>query len=838
MNKAGIAGSRMSGWRLAWTIGRRELDWRFRGLRLLFFSLLLGVAALAAVGSLASAMERGLDDRGSVILGGDVEFARSARVATADERALFAGMGRVAESIAMTSTAVTGDRSIPVQLKAVDAAYPLYGALTLAGGRTVGAPAAGEAWIDAALAKRVPIGSSFRLGTKNFRAAGVIAEEPDRLGEGFSLGPVVMVALRELPATGLMQPGSLFEIRYRIATGANPDALTERVAKAFPAGGWEAKTRDNAAPGAGRFFSRMAEFLTLIVLTALVIAGIGIANAVASFLRARQGTIATLKVLGADSGIVRRIYALQIALVAGLATVIGLAVGALAVPIVSRAAANVLPIALETRLAWGPLLLAAGFGLLTAAAAAALPLTRAATVPATGLLRGSVEGRRVSLTKGLPWLLVPAVLILALALGTASRPLLTASYLGAVAAVLALLGGLGWLVRWGAAKVPRPRGPFLRLALAGLHRPGSGTIGLVVALGIGLTMFVQIAAVRSSFDANLQQNIPERAPAFFALDVPRERADEFRALVRAASPEAEVELVPLLRGTITSYGRTNVADLAEIPDGAWALRGERGLTYAATLPPGSSLAAGTWWPKEYSGPPLVSVDQRLAEALKLKLGDELRFSIYGSERRARIASFRRIDWDTLGFNFVLVLSPNALADVPHNLSATIGLPKGADAAVREVVAARFPSTSLVPVRDVLEQVGEVAAGVSVAIAWAASAAILAGIAVLAGTTSAMREARTYDGVVLRVLGATRRQLLWLQVLEFLLLAALVTLVALGLGLGGAWLIVTMLFDFIWAPDAWLVAGTLAAGLVTVLMVGLAGSLSSLSARPSRALRTL
>jgi putative ABC transport system permease protein len=235
---------------------------------------------------------------------------------------------------------------------------------------------------------------------------------------------------------------------------------------------------------------------------------------------------------------------------------------------------------------------------------------------------------------------------------------------------------------------------------------------------------------------------------------------------------------------------------------------------------------------------LVSVDDNLRQALDLKLGDELRYSLFGVERKARVASFRRIDWETLGFNFVLVLSPNALADVPHNLSATIGLPDGADSAVREKVSARFPSTSLIPVGDVLDQVGEVAAGVSVAIAWAASTAILAGIAVLAGTTSAMREARTYDGVVLRVLGATRRQLLWLQAMEFLLLAAIVTLVALGLGLIGAWLIVTILFDFVWAPDPWLVAGTLAVGLVVVLLVGLSGSLPSLGARPSRALRTL
>jgi len=828
----------MSKWRLAWTIGRRELDWRFRGLRLLFFSLLLGVAALAAVGSLAAAMDRGLADRGSVILGGDVEFARSARLATAEERALFASVGRVAESIAMTSTAVTGDRSIPVQLKAVDGAYPLYGALRLADGRTVGAPPPGAAWIDPALAARVPLGSTFRLGTATFRVGGIIADEPDRLGEGFALGPVVMVALRDLPATGLMQPGSLFEVRYRIATPASPQTLIDRTTAAFPLGGWESKTRDNAAPGAGRFFSRMAEFLTLIVLTALVIAGIGIANAVASFLRARQATIATLKVLGAESGLVRRIYALQLALVAGLATVGGLAIGMLAVPIASRAAAGVLPIALETDVAPAPLLLAAGFGLLTALAAAAFPLARAATVPAAGLLRGSVDAQRTPLAQGLPWLAVPAAMILALALGSATRPLLTAYYLGAVAAVLVLLAGLGWLVRWGTARVPRPKNPFLRLALAGLHRPGAGTIGLVVALGIGLTMFVQIAAVRSSFDANLKQNIPERAPAFFALDVPRDRADEFRAIVRGASPSAEVQLVPLLRGMITGYGTTNVADLAEIPDGAWALRGERGLTYAETLPDGSSLTAGRWWPRNYGGPPLVSVDDRLRDTLNLKLGDELRFSLFGVERRARIASFRRIDWDTLGFNFVLVLSPNALADVPHNFSATIDLPDGADAAVREAIAARFPSTSLVPVRDVLEQVGEVAAGVSIAIAWAASAAILAGIAVLAGTTSAMREARTYDGVVLRVLGATRRQLLRLQALEFLLLASLVTIVALALGLAGAWLIITQLFDFVWAPDPLLIAGTVAAGLIVVLLVGLAGSLPTLIARPSRALRSL
>ena len=828
----------MNEWRRAWSIGRRELDWKFRGLRLLFVSLLLGVAALAAVGSLAAAMERGLDSRGSEILGGDVEFARSAMVASPEELTPFERAGRVSQSIRMTSSAVTADRSIPIQLKAVDGRYPLYGDLTLSDGRHVGMPAPGTAWIDPALAGRVPVGSDFRLGTATFRVAGLIGTEPDRLGEGFSLGPVVMIGLPDLSSTGLDQPGSLFEVRYRIATDDNAKALAERVKRDFPAAGWETKTRDNAAPGAGRFVGRMAEFLTLVVLTALVIAGIGIANAVTSFLRARQSNIAVLKVLGASSGLVRRIYALQIGWVVLLATVGGMVAGLIAVPLVGRLAADVLPVPLDPAPAWPALALAAGFGLLTAIAAAAIPLARAAIVPPASLLRGSVDARRNGWTRALPWVLGPAGLILLLAIGTASRPALTAGFLGAVVGVLALLAGLGWLIRRLAARLPRPRNPFARLALAGLHRPGSGTIGLVIALGVGLIMFVQIAAVRSSFDANLQSDIPDRAPALFVLDVPRDRADAFRDTVRAISPTAQVETVPLLRGTITGYANTNVADLQTLPEGAWALRGERGLTYAERLPAGSTLTAGQWWPERYAGPPLVSVDERLRDALGLKLGDELRFSLFGVERAARIASFRRIDWDTLGFNFVLVFSPNALADVPHNLSATVVLDDGTDGRVREAVAEAFPSASLIPVREVIQQVGDVAASVSLAIAWAAAAAILSGIAVLAGTAVAMREARAYDGVMLRVLGATRRQLLGLQAMEFLTLALVVAVVALGLGLLGGWVVVTQLFDMRWAPDPGLVAATLVAGLATVLVVGLAASLPSLGARPSRALRAL
>ncbi|WP_294138539.1 FtsX-like permease family protein, partial [Sphingomonas sp.] len=367
----------MSRWGFAWTLARRELDWRFRGLRLLVVCLLLGVGALAAIGGLADAVGRELASRGGVILGGDVEFAVSQRRAVPAERAAMAAAGTVSETIRMQANAVAGGAAAPIQLKAVDGAYPLYGRIALADGRRVAGPPAGQAWIVPALAERLRLtrGARFRVGAATLTVAGVIADEPDRLGEGFTLGPVAIVAMQTLPATQLIQPGSLYDTRYRLRlpNGRSPATVSERFRDAFPAGGWEAKTRDRASPGASRFVDRMGEFLTLVGLAALAIAGIGVGNGVASFLAARRGGIATLKVLGATTADVARVYALEIGAAALAGVAGGLAIGIAAVPLLGRALAGALPVVPDLTPEPGPLLRAAAYGLLIAAAFAAPP---------------------------------------------------------------------------------------------------------------------------------------------------------------------------------------------------------------------------------------------------------------------------------------------------------------------------------------------------------------------------------------------------------------------------------------------------------------------------------
>ncbi|KQM70662.1 ABC transporter permease [Sphingomonas sp. Leaf20] len=832
----------MNDFRVAWRIARRELNLQFRGLRLLLACLFLGVGALAAIGSLTQAIDDELSARGSTILGGDVEFAASQRAASTDERAAMGQLGRVSQTVRMQAMAVRRGTSVPIELKGVDSAYPLYGALAFAprvGRATL--PADGV-WISSALAERMGIGTgaALNLGRAGFVVAGVLTEEPDRLGEGFTLGPVAIVSLDGIARTGLVQPGSLYESKYRVRLpdGVAPQAAIDRIKTRFPNAGWETKTRDRAAPGAARFVERMGQFLLLVGLAALVIAGIGVGNGVSSYLIARRRSIAALKVLGATSGMIARIYSLQMGAVAAVGISAGLLAGVAAIPLIVAVAGDVLPVAPRFAVHPAPLALAAAYGLLIALAFTAPPLIAAGRVPAAGLLRGSLSGGTTGGRATLLWVGGAVVAIVGLALATAEQPRLSAGFLAAVAGVLGLLAAFGWLVQRGAAMIPRPRRPLLRLALAALHRPGARTTTLVVALGLGLTLFVLLAAIRTSIDANIQRTIPQRAPALFALDVPPEQAKAFAHIVAGVARHPVIETVPAMRGTITGYGTTRVADLKTLPEGAWALRGERGLTYSEAVPSGSTIVAGRWWPRGYAGPPLVSIDERLGKALSLRIGDPISYSLLGVEREARIASFRRISWDTLGFNFVMVFSPNAIADAPHMLAATIDLDKGEEGRVMRALATAFPSISVIEVREVIGQVRTIVSQMGTAITAAASVAILAGIAVLIGAIAAAREARTYDGVILRTLGATRWQVLGVQALEYAVLTLILVGFALLLGLGGAWYVVTQVFTFTWLPSYPAVLLTVVAGGGMTMAIGLISSWPILGARPARALRQL
>jgi putative ABC transport system permease protein len=824
-----------------WRIALRDLSARIRGLRLLAVCLFLGVATLAAIGSLTASIAEELSRRGQSILGGDIQIAIAQREATEAEKAAFRKTGEVSETVRMRAMAIGSD-SVLAELKAIDDAYPHYGALTLADDKTVEAPVQGEIYIGPSLANRLDLakGSSIRFGEETFKVAGIIQDEPDRLGEGFTVGPVAIIGMRSLPTTGLIQPGSMFESKYRIKLRGNrdPAAVAKRLEAAFPSAGWEITDRSNGAPGTRRFIERMGQFLTLVGLASLVIAGIGVGNGVGSYLESKRASIATLKVTGADSGVIFRIYMMQIFAVAAVAIFLGLIVGSLLPQVIGWIAGDVLPVAPGFSFHPVPLAVSTIYGLLIALAFALPPLARARTVPAAGLFRAIVESSGGTDKRTAIWVIGSILAIVALAVGTAREPLFSLAFIGAAFGLLLLLAGIAWAMRRIAIRLPRPKAPLPRLALANLHRPGAQTQALVVALGLGLTLFVTLAAIQTSINNEIRNSVPARAPSFFVLDIPRDRAAEFGKMVSTADPQGQINMIPALRGSITEFGGQRVDQLEELPEGAWVLRGDRGLTYSGVVPKGSEVTGGKWWAADYKGPPLVSLDQRVAESLGVGLGDTMTVSVLGVEVQATIASLREVKWENFGLNYVLVFSPGTFDTAPHNMVATLTVDKAAERTLAKSIPPTFPSSSLIEVGEVVGQVSTLLTQMAQAIATAASIAILAGIAVLVGAIAAARQSRIYDSVIMKLLGSTRRQILGAQAMEYGILAIVLGLLSLALGLGAAWYVVVQIFDFTFAPDTWVLAVTLIGGAGLTFLLGILGSLPILAARPADALRSL
>jgi len=836
-------------WPTAWRIARRDLNARFRGLRLLLVCLFLGVGALAAIGTLTGSITGELERRGREVLGGDIEVRVWQRGLSQEEMAFVRQFGPSSTGYRMQAIALAGELSAPVALKAVDEAWPMVGKLALQDGRNVAAPAPQELYLAPGTAQRLGVGKgdSVTIGGTTLTVGGNIANEPEQLGEGFNLGNVAIVRKEVPEQAGLTSPGAMFQSKTRVLLpgSADPKAATEEIEKRFPSAGFEFRTRDNAAPGTDRFVSRMGEFLIMVGLAALVIAGIGIGGGVSSYLEARRSSVATLKVLGATGDDIARIYLLQIGTAALVGSAAGLVAGLLVTPMLGSLLEGLLPITAGFVIDGRALAMASTYGLIVALIFSAPPLLRARTWPAMALMRARISPLAVS-AKALALPVGGGLAILAaLVLATASNPRLSVLFLLGAAGVLGLLALLGLAIRQVAARMPRPRDPVLRAGLANLHRPGAQTGALVTALGFGLSTFVLLAALQTSLQGNIAARVPREAPDYFVIDVPRDQEAEFREAVTRTAPQSEVRTVPALRARILAFGpegamtRTDTLDPENLPDDAWALRGERGVTYADELPEGNEVVRGKWWPKDWQGEPQVSVEDELTDAIGLEVGDMLTVGVLGVERSARVASIRRIDWEDMGFNNVLVFSPNTLADAPHNLAATINLPPGATSKglLGELVRT-FPTSSVIETGNLLREARGLLSQMSAAILSAASVAVLAGLAVLLGAIAAARASRLYDNVVLRVLGASRRQLLMLQLAEYGLLALVLSGVALVLGSAIGWAVMTQMYEFDWLPDWPRVLAVLLSGASLVIAFALAGSLPLLRAKPAQALREL
>ncbi|WP_420406257.1 ABC transporter permease [Nisaea sp.] len=834
---------------IALKIARRELRGSASSFRVFLACLALGVAAMAGVGSVSFAMMAGVERDAREILGGDVDIRFSHREATQEQEAWFRQSGRVAETVEMRAMArkSDGDRRTLVELKGVSDTYPLFGAMDLRNGGAIQEVLAARggvfgAVIDSSLAARLELapGDRLRIGEAEVEVRDIIVKEPDRAVSFASFGPRVMISTAALPETGLVQRGSLIRFHYRIALESDVAGADwiERTNAKFPDAGWRIRGVDRAAPGFDRFISRVTQFLTLVGLTALLVGGVGIANAVRSFLDRRMATIATLKCLGASTSTVFTAYFIQIMAVASVGIGIGLLFGAVAPLIAGRLVSGMLPFEVPGGIYWGPLLGAGAFGYLTTIAFSLWPLGRAGSVRAAQLFRalivppGGRPPRRYIL-----WSAVSAVALAALVLVTTDDPKLAGSFIAGAVGVLLLFGGGALLVVRAARAVPAPKRPDLRLAVANLHRPGAPTASVILSLGLGLTVLVAIALVEANLSRQLREQLPEMAPSYFFIDIQPHQVEDFITTVESVPGIGKMERTPMVRGRIVEIAGVPAGERKVDPDVQWTINGDRGLTYAATPPPGTDLVEGEWWPSDYEGPPLLSFDAEIARGYGIGIGDTIKLNVLGREITATVHNLRNIEWQSLGMNFVFVFAPGTLEAAPHSIISTVyaDTPE-AEEAVQRAVTDRFPNVSAIRVKDALENAGRIMDAVGIAIRITASVTLLAGVLVLAGAVISGHQRRIYDAVVLKVLGATRRKVLTAYVMEYGLLGLATSLVSALIGTVIGYLVIALLMRADFAFDTVSVVATAALSTLLTIGLGLVGTWSALSQKAAPLLR--
>lgn len=835
---------------IAARFARRELRGGLKGFAIFLSCLALGVAAIAAVGSVKTAIEMGLAREGAALLGGDAELDFTYRFASHQERAWMQSrastISEIAEFRSMAVVDVSGqtERGL-TQVKAVDYAYPLVGSVGLTPAITLSSALGLHNGLPGAVMERalidrlgLAIGDSFALGTQQFHLSAELTHEPDGAAGGFALGPRTIVRTADLANSSLLSAGTLFNTKYRLDLPNEPDlAQLEKDAHvAFENSGMRWTDARNGAPGVAEFVNRLGAFLVLVGLSGLAVGGVGVAAAVRAYLSEKTNVIATLRTLGAERRTIFQTYFIQIGILSLIGISIGLVLGAFVPLLLAPLIEARLPIPASFGIYPAPLFEAAIYGLLTAFIFTLWPLARAEDVRAATLFRDALGSTRLlPAPRYLVAIIVALCALIGLAAFFSGTWRLTLWTSGGIALALLMLvvsaSGIKWLARRG-GKIAKGR-PALRWAFTSISGSQEGATSVILSLGLGLSVLASVGQIDGNLRNAITGNLPDVAPSYFFVDIQRDQMAGYTKRLEDDPDVRRIDSAPMLRGVIA---KINGKPAREIAGDHWVLEGDRGVTYSEKPSKRTRITDGEWWSKDYSGPPLISFAAEEATEMNLSLGDTLTINILGRDITGTISSFREVDFSSAGIGFILSMNPSALQGAPHTFISTVYAEPEAEAAILRDLAHDYPNITAIRVRDAIERVADVLSGLAAATSYGASATLLTGFLVLIGAAAAGTNARTYEAAVLKTLGATRGHIL----LSFALRAALLGLaagtVALAAGITGGWAVSTYVMDIeysvIWPSALAIIAG----GVIATLIAGLFFAWAPLAARPAQILR--
>jgi putative ABC transport system permease protein len=834
--------------RLAWKLALRDLRGGTGGLLIVLLCLGVGVAAIAGIFSLRAALSQGIAESGRAILGGDLELSSGLGPIPAPVQSWLVQHGaRLSQTVDTRSILIapSGHRLLAAA-RAVGPGWPLLGTVTSNPAGQFSSLARGPdgkpgLLLDPAAARTLglTLGETVTLGGIPLIYRGGILDSPDSLGDSRLFGVKAFVAAAALAGTPLVQPGGLvsFSLQVLLPPGVTAGQISAGLRETFPNPGWRLRGAGDAAPDLARFVDQTTLFMTLLGLAALLVGGIGVANGVQAWLTARARGIATLRCLGAPGRLISLVHGLQL-LVLGLPGILlGLMIGALAPLLVLPLLRGRLPLPAHLGLYPAPLLLAAALGLLAGLVFALPPLRRA----------GAISGAALFSLAGLParanfsWaaLTAQSVAVLALfglALWSVPQPVLAFGFCAGAILTLLVLRGIAWLLMWLIPHLPAPRDAAIGFGLRRLHGPASSLPLMMLSAGTGLTVLVAVAEIRGNLLAEFADALPASTPSFYFIDIQPHDLQTFTAALNSTRATHDLRTMPSLRARILAIGGTPVEQFHPPARSSWPLRSDISFSYAAAPPPGTVLAQGSWWPPDYLGPPLVSMDAGIARSWGLKLGDVLTVDVLGRKFDLRIANLRKIHWQSLNLNFLLLGTPDPFAGAPATIIATVKTDPGREGDVLAAVTDALPDVTGIDVGQVLRGIAGLLGEIATAVSLVGMVALLAGGLVLVSAVAAEREARIAEAVVLKTLGAGRAQIRRAWLVEFAVAGGCAGLAAAGLGTAAAAVTIIQVFDTDWIFAPGIMVATVLGSIVFMMIFGYAATARALRAPAAARLR--
>ena len=805
--------------------------------------LLLGIALIAACGSLLQLVRDGFEQQERNLFGGDLQISQRQAIDDEQEQWLTqnARLSRLLELRTMMGTE-GGDFTV-VELQSVDDAYPLYGEVTLEPAITM-QDAVRQAddglWgaaFDPALVEQLglAVGQRVTIGELEVELRAMIVEQPDRSLRADLRGPPVIVDTGALQASGLLLPTSLVDYDYRVRIDGDANEWREQLKDRFPDASWEVQTVEERGELVSERLNQVASVLLLIGFSTLLIGGLGVANSVSAYLQTKLRTIATLQSLGSRARQVSTVYIGQIALLAALASALGALLGSFVAWSAAQALSERLPIEPTLQALLPPTILAILLGIFTALAFTLPTLGRTLDMPTASLIKGVINPTTRT-PEGYRWAtLALAGVGLVLLLMFVPEPMIAIGFVVCIAVLLLLLDGIVWLIRKAAEYLMHVRvldGHFaLRLAVAGLYRPGASLRPMLLSLGTALTLLVASALVIASTYKTLNSSVPERSPALVLYDLQAPQVADFNDSIVQMEGYLGHAVAPLVLGRLTKVNNELLSD-SDVAERALEANDEQKLSYQLESIDNTTVDRGEMWPADYQGPPLVAMEDREADQLGLEVGDTLEFTILGETVVAELSAIYTQARFQTSFWLEAVFTNNVLDPFITRYIGSVMLEPQADIAVQSELGVFFPNVVTIRTAKILEASRSILSSAALAMMLIAAVSLSASVLVMASVVAVNRQRQVYEASIMHAIGTRMNVVMRSVLIEYALLAVVLSAFAMIVGGAIAQLILAFWLKLPSDGVAWAGAIVASSASVVCLMAGAAWLVSTLKVSPA------